>query len=185
MTIETINLGNQVNDGLGDNLREAFRKVNANFSSLASELTLTGINVGTSGYGIFKQKSGAAFEFKNITDGRYISLTEFGDNISIASTAPDAFVRIDTNAGHVVANPGNQGQITIQGSPDIDVVSDNLSVITVQTVIPVTNILTTYDFGHILGDFNNSVQFTMAWTNVEFGTITMPSSIDLDCGTLS
>ena len=90
MTIETINLGNQVNDGLGDNLREAFRKVNANFSSLASELTLTGINVGTSGYGIFKQKNGAAFEFKNITDGRYISLTEFSDSISIASTAPDA-----------------------------------------------------------------------------------------------
>jgi hypothetical protein len=35
MTIQTINIGNVVNDGLGDDLRTAFEKVNANFADLA------------------------------------------------------------------------------------------------------------------------------------------------------
>jgi len=185
MAIQTINIGNQVNDGLGDDLRTAFQKVNANFSALDAELGISGANVGTTGTGIFKQKNGAVFEFKNLTNGRHIALTEFNDNISIASTAPDAFIRIDTNAGVLTANTGNGGNITIQGGADIDVVTDGASVITVQTIVPVTSILTTYDFGHIVGTFNNSVQFALAWTNVDFGTITLPSSIDLDCGTLS
>ena len=34
MTIQTINIGNVVNDGLGDNLRSAFQKVNDNFAEL-------------------------------------------------------------------------------------------------------------------------------------------------------
>ena len=36
MAIQTINIGNIVNDKLGDDLRTAFQKVNANFSALKS-----------------------------------------------------------------------------------------------------------------------------------------------------
>ena len=41
MTVQNINIGNQVNDGLGDDLRTAFEKVNANFISLGAELTFS------------------------------------------------------------------------------------------------------------------------------------------------
>jgi len=34
MTIQNINIGNIANDGTGDDLREAFRKVNENFDEL-------------------------------------------------------------------------------------------------------------------------------------------------------
>jgi len=34
MTIETINIGNAANDGTGDDLREAFIKVNQNFQDI-------------------------------------------------------------------------------------------------------------------------------------------------------
>ena len=49
MTIQTINIGNVVNDGLGDDLRTAFQKVNANFTDLSAQLTITASNVGAVG----------------------------------------------------------------------------------------------------------------------------------------
>jgi hypothetical protein len=45
MAIQTINIGNVVNDGLGDDLRTAFQKVNANFTALDAELSVTGKNI--------------------------------------------------------------------------------------------------------------------------------------------
>ena len=42
MTIQNINIGNIANDGTGDDLREAFRKVNENFDEL--DLRPTRIN---------------------------------------------------------------------------------------------------------------------------------------------
>ena len=46
----------------------------------------------------------------------------------------------------------------------------------------IANILTTYDFGPVNGDFGNTVHFTLANANIEFGTIGIPSNINLDCG---
>ena len=54
MAIQTINIGTVANDGTGDDLREAFVKVNANFAELAArnpEAT-TGVNLGASGEGV-------------------------------------------------------------------------------------------------------------------------------------
>ena len=56
MTIQPINIGNVVNDGLGDDLRTAFEKVNANFADLSTQLTITASNVGAVGVGVFKEK---------------------------------------------------------------------------------------------------------------------------------
>jgi len=62
-TIQTINIGNIVNDGLGDDLRTAFQKVNANFATLNTDLTITASNLGTVGEPVFKQKSGVALRY--------------------------------------------------------------------------------------------------------------------------
>jgi hypothetical protein len=45
MTVQTINIGNVVNDGLGDDLRTAFQKVNANFINLRDSITVTASNL--------------------------------------------------------------------------------------------------------------------------------------------
>ena len=101
--------------------------------------------------------------------------------IVVNSTAPDAFTRIDTNAGYVAANPSNGGHITIQGGKDIDVHSLG-NVITVNTILPVTQILTTFDFGPIGGNFTTSEQLALAFANIDFGTITLPTPVQVDCG---
>ena len=179
MAIQTINIGNVVNDGLGDDLRTAFQKVNANFTELDSTLSITGENVGTTGTGIFKQKDGTNLQFKNLVSGTKVLIEDFDDTIKINNTAPDAFVRIDTNSGNVIA--GTDGRLTIQGSADIDVVASG-SIITINTVLPFSTILTNYDFGNLNGQFNNSVQFNTSFSNVDFGTITYPGRLDLDLG---
>lgn len=181
MAIQTINVGNIVNDGLGDDLRTAFQKVNANFSDLNSTLTITASNIGVTGSNVFKQKSNNNLEFRSLVSGTKMFLEETDTAIIINSTAPDAFVRIDTNSGSVLAD--TYEQITVQGGRDVDVTALG-SVITVNTVLPVTKILTYTDFGPITGLFENSIQLALASSNIDFGTITEPSRFSLDCGTI-
>ena len=85
-TIQTINIGNIVNDGLGDDLRTAFQKVNANFATLNNDLTITASNLGTVGEPVFKQKSGVNLEFKKLVAGNKITISSSPDSLLISST---------------------------------------------------------------------------------------------------
>jgi len=192
MTIQTINIGNIVNDGLGDDLRTAFQKVNANFSALDAELTVSAENIGTAsdGVGLFKQRTSRTLEFKRLKEGRNIQIDEYDTYLEIKNTASDAFIRFDTDAGTVTA--ASYPAITLEGYPapnsvsgqqDIEVTALGSSV-RFKTVIPVTDILTTYDFGFINGTFNNAMQFAFTWSNIEFGDIENPSTVGLDCGSI-
>jgi hypothetical protein len=188
MTIQPINIGNVVNDGLGDDLRTAFEKVNANFTDLSAQLTITATNVGTVGVGLFKEKVGADLRFKKLVSGTKMLLNENTDTITVNNTAPDAFIRIDTDAGVMLAS--THQQITIAGASapgsttsrnDIEVSAFG-STISVKTIIPVVDILTSYDFGTITGLYNNTIQTLYASSNIDFGTITLPGRLELDCG---
>jgi hypothetical protein len=189
-TIQTINIGNIVNDGLGDDLRTAFQKVNANFSELSAQLTITVGSAATTGIDIFKEKVGAELVFKGLVSGTKMLLDDTGDNIIINNTAPDAFIRFDTDSGSVLASSFQQ--LTLQGTAapgsttsrkDIEVTAFGSS-IRFKTIIPVTDILTSYDFGFINGQFNNAMQALYAASNMDFGTVTLPGRLDLDCGTI-
>jgi hypothetical protein len=186
--IQTINIGNIVNDGLGDDLRTAFQKVNANFSDLSAQLTVTASNVGTTGSGVFKQKTGANLEFKNLVSGTKIALNDTGNAIVINSTAADAFTRFDTNSGAVLASVHQQ--ITLSGTQapgsttsrsDIEVTVSGSSVL-FKNIIPVTDVLTSLDFGGITGDFDYVTQAILSRTDFDFGTIDLPSTVDIDLG---
>lgn len=192
MAIQTINIGNVVNDGLGDDLRTAFQKVNANFSTLNDALTITAVNLGTTGKGIFKEKVGTELRFKSLTEGNYIFIdTDNPEVIEIRNTMPDSFHTIDTDSGTLVAGPANnRGHISMGGTAapgsttsrkDIEVTRLG-STIYFKTIIPVTDILTSYDFGTITGEFNNSIQTIYAAANIDFGTITLPGRLSIDCG---
>ena len=188
MAIQTINIGNVVNDGLGDDLRTAFQKVNANFSDLSASLTVTASNVGTTGVGIFKQKAGSNLEFKNLVSGTKILLNDTGNAIVVNNTSPDAFIRIDTNSGSILASThqqisfsGTQAPGSTTSRSDIEVTATG-SVIYFKTIIPVTDVLTSFDFGYITGDYDYVTQATVALSNYDFGTIDLPSTFDLDLG---
>lgn len=199
MTVQTINIGNVVNDGLGDDLRTAFQKVNANFTSLDAELGLTAINLDNTGEGIFKQKNGSVFEFKSLKQGRDINLTSNDNNILIESTAPESFTRIDGDSGNLLASQYNE--ITLEGAPalatsyhpasvtgrqDIEVsILPGSSSVKFRTTLPITDILTVYDFGYVNGAFTNISQFSLSWTNVDFGSFEFPATVNLDCGNFS
>ena len=185
MAIQTINIGNLVNDGLGDDLRTAFQKVNSNFSELAASLIVTAANVpGTSGVGIFKEQIGLELQFKRLRakPNSKISVEGFTDFVEIGSTQEDAFVRIDTDSNAI--NASTSQFITIQGGTNVSVTSDGLQVITVDTKTDFNRVLTSYDFGPISSNYTNAIQVALAMANIDFGTISNPSGINIDLGTI-
>jgi hypothetical protein len=182
MTIQTINIGNVVNDGLGDDLRTAFQKVNANFATLNNDLTITASNLGTVGEPVFKQKSGVNLEFKKLVAGNKITITSSPDSLLISSTVGNTFQRITTQSGFVDANTSQF--VTIQGDPDIRVTAA-ADVITVTTVQDLNQILQVLDFGPLNGAYTSIVQMNTAASNIDFGTFTNPGSINVDLGVLS
>lgn len=185
MAIQTINIGNVVNDGLGDDLRSAFQKVNANFATLDASLTPTAANAGTTGAGVFKEKVGSEFQFRNLVSGYKIILEEFTNSIRIDADVADAFVRIETENNAVIADreAGGNPNISIQGGDNITT-SASGSTISIDTSLPVNQILTTIDFGGISTNYSYTTQFALAAANVDFGTITNPGSLSLDLGTI-
>lgn len=180
--LNSINVGNVVNDGLGDDLRTAFQKVNANFQLLNTELTLTASNVGTTGEGIFKEKSNNDLKFKKIVGGDKIILNSTADSIVINSTQPNSFTKITTNSGFVDAD--DYEQITVQGGLNLTVSHVGSGVIEVDTKLDVGSILTNLDFGPIVGGYDSILNLTLAAANVDFGTVAKVGKINIDFGLL-
>jgi hypothetical protein len=188
MTVQTINIGNRVNDGLGDDLRTAFQKVNGNFAELSAQLTITVGTAQSLGINLFKEKVGAELKFKTLLSGTKILLDDTGTTVIVNNTAPDAFTRFDTDSGTLLAS--THQQITLSGiaapgsttrRKDIEVTSTGSNVY-FKTIIPVVDILTSYDFGTITGNYNNAMQVAYAASNIDFGTINLPGRLDIDCG---
>jgi hypothetical protein len=199
MAQQTINIGNVVNDGLGDDLRTAFQKVNANFTDLSTSLTVTASNLGTAGEGIFKQKTGTNLEFKRLLAGTKITLDSFTESIRINSSQPDAFTSITTNSGVIVADNDSTPptlDITIQGATsytapiggqtgrNIRVTKTSDQVISIDTVLDLNQILLSFDFGQVSGEFDHPIQLALASANIDFGTITNPGRLSVDLGSI-
>jgi hypothetical protein len=178
-TIQKINLGNIVNDGLGDDLRTAFQKVNANFTELNSALTITASNLGAAGEEVFKQKLGTNLEFRKLIAGNKIQLTGTPDSIIVSSTTANGFTRISTNLGQVLAD--DHQLITMEGDADVSVTAVG-PVIKISTVLDLHQILEVLDFGPISGTFNSIVQMNTSMSNLDFGTIYNPGRTDVDLG---
>lgn len=123
MAIQDINVGLLANDGTGDDLREAFIKVNQNFDDL--DLRVIGItditaeNIGDAGYGVFATEApNNVFQFRKllvdplVPDTMSIRLSDDGNNIYLAST--QAYTRF-TDGTTSIATPVDQ-YITVEGT---------------------------------------------------------------------
>jgi len=180
-TISTINIGNIVNDGLGDDLRTAFQKVNANFSELLTTFDLTGANTQVIGAGVFKEKDGSVLKFRNLISGTKIVVTENDNSIEIRSTQPDAFTSITTDVGILQATANTN--IAIQGGNNITV-TGSTPYITVDTNLDLNALLLGFDFGPIGSQYTTAMQVLSAAANVDFGTCATPGPFNIDLGTL-
>ena len=109
MAIQTINIGTVANDGTGDDLREAFVKVNANFAELAArnpEAT-TGANLGASGECVFAQLNVAEMQFKKLIGGGNVTLSSDGNAITINSVGGLQTLNVETDNGSQTVTDGD------------------------------------------------------------------------------
>jgi len=91
MAIQNINVGIIANDGTGDDLREAFIKVNSNFAELAAQTpeATTVINRladSASRKGLFFTKNVNELQFKVLEAGTNVSFSSSNDKITINSS---------------------------------------------------------------------------------------------------
>ena len=119
MSLLEINIGGFANDGTGDDLREAFNKVNLNFQELdlRDDESTTARNIGINGEGIFAKKSNYELEFKNIVSGANILLTSTDEKITIAAESAIKSLLVITESGsHKLTEVA---ALTIQGGTGI------------------------------------------------------------------
>jgi len=120
MAIQSINIGNIANDGTGDDLREAFAKVNDNFSELDILVTAASgseaANIG-GGTGIFGEKIGNELQFKSLI-GSGINISNSSTEITLTSNAVDQVLMV-SDSGTVVLSKGSSS-VNLYGGTNIN-----------------------------------------------------------------
>jgi hypothetical protein len=106
MTVEYINTGIIANDGTGDDLREAFTKINDNFEELDLRIVEATVieNNGSLGEGIYTGIVDGIHGLKRINAGANISLSATENSITVSATdALDQLIAISDNGTLTVA----------------------------------------------------------------------------------
>lgn len=133
MAIELINIGRIANDGTGDDLREAFSKVNRNLEELDIRIDdkTEGLNVGSGIGQVFRRRDGYNLEFKSIngSNGLTIVNNETSLTLSLDTSIADLNVAGNTGAythpqGQVLTIRGGDGITTTARSQDNSVTID-------------------------------------------------------------
>jgi hypothetical protein len=122
MAISTINIGNLANDGTGDDLREAFIKVNNNFllldarqpenTSAANRLPDDATTAG-----VFAEKIGDNLLFKSLKAGQNISLSSNNNQVTINSSGIVSIL-FQTD-GNPLTTIGSAGSVSFIGSGSV------------------------------------------------------------------
>ena len=184
MSITPINIGNNANDGLGDNLRTAFEKVNANFtelSAVANAITSVSITApaNPSGYSIFTGLENSALKFKDLAAGRNISFNETPNSVIISNSA-SMFTKVATATSEI--NSALTSTLKFAGDADISITltqpipSTDIppgetipGVVNVRSNTPIGLLIKSYDFGNIDNAVHNVFQLFLSATVIDFG----------------
>jgi len=103
-----VNVGLVANDGTGDDLRNAFLKINGNFLYLGNRLGTdpSGTNLGSTGESVFKEVVDFQYRFRKIDADGNLHVRLVGDVITLEfkpNTSVDFHGQNITNAGSVTA----------------------------------------------------------------------------------
>jgi hypothetical protein len=106
MAIQNINVGNAANDGTGDDLREAFIKINQNFQLLDGIAEQVGSNLGSSGAEVYSTTTNNILYFRRLVAGTNIQLTQLANTIVVDNTMPEGRSTVVTNSGSIITGSG-------------------------------------------------------------------------------
>ena len=135
MAIQYVNIGQNPNDGTGDDLRSAFLKVNDNFQLLATigGETNLGLNVGGGSGQVFARKTNETLNFRTIAAGNDgISVSQSGDVISIANNfvAPNSFNKLfvgnTNNVYYTASSPNDSFRIRGTGAVSVSLAGNQV-----------------------------------------------------------
>jgi hypothetical protein len=127
MAIELVNIGRIANDGTGDDLREAFTKINRSLEDLDLRLDdkTEGVTVG-SGVGVFYRREGYDLQFKSLTSsGNTLVITDntTSVNIDLATGIGDTPIVTDNGSFNLVRN----STLNIRGSGVVETTANPLT----------------------------------------------------------
>jgi hypothetical protein len=119
MAVQLINIGNIANDGTGDDLREAFIKVNQNFEDLdlRDDEQTSASNLGLVGEGVFAQRDVYDLQFKKIAGSTKVTVA--ADDTTITISADIGLDTLTVNADTGSATLDNIAELTVAGGSDI------------------------------------------------------------------
>jgi hypothetical protein len=114
MALQLINVGNIANDGTGDDLREAFIKINQNFEEIdLQEFEKTSaVNIGATGEGIFAGTVNFELQFKKLVQGSNITLTSTNDQITIDALGGLQQLLVTSDEGSLFLTDGDAINVT-------------------------------------------------------------------------
>lgn len=236
MAVSLINIGTLANDGTGDDLREAFIKVNDNFEELdlrQPEQT-TASNLGSVGEGFFAQKVGYDLQFKKIIAGDNVTLTSGANGITVTALGGLQSINIIADAGGIILSDGDtlriqggnyittrvdtennnvlidgQGPLVTEPNPTLgaELQGAGNNLVNIGTVdagnVTSTNffgpldglvygkdirLISRYfddiDFGSYTEIITNWIDYLISQTDIDLGSFSLPSTTNLDLGSL-
>lgn len=205
MAIQTINIGQVANDGTGDDLREAFVKVNNNFTELSNRIPeqTTASNLGTVGEGVFAQKVTYDLQFKKIKAGGNVTVTSDSNNVIISSVGGLQSLIVATDSGNITLSEGET--FTIAGGNNVTTQVNGANGISINAATELSTDLTPQLGANLDGqnrDILNvrNIESLVHMVDVRdiygfnFGTITgstssiiefLGSSVDINLGTIT
>lgn len=168
MAIQIVNVGQLENDGTGDDLREAFIKVNENFvevaartSSIVNKITISGNqgSIDIVDYGIVSVVGQNSIS-TNVTNGSITIVSNF--NSLRDDTTPELGGNLDAN-NYAIDNVSSINGITLS---DLSKLADN-----------------SFDFGSMNFVANNIIDWIVLSNNVDMGTFSLPNTVSINAGT--
>jgi hypothetical protein len=220
-----IDVGKIANDGTGDDLREAFIKVNQNFEELdlrepeSTEVT----NLG-GGAEIFKSKNGSTLGLRTLDAGTNITLTTVGDTIQVSAVGGLQSLTVASDSGNLQLQDGDTFNVkgtsgastsVINNELVIDAITlaqdpnpsllvnldangqniNNANIINATTFIGGLNgnvwgvdvrnfakYTENLDLGSTVTNVTNFMEYLVATIDVEMGTFTSPTTVNIDLG---
>jgi hypothetical protein len=185
MAIQMINVGRLANDGTGDDLREAFIKINQNFQLFDYVQNVTGVNLGSNGAEVLAQIDNGEFQFRRLVSGSNVQITQHDSIIEIASlpTPTTNFQVVGDNSNTLVVV--DNMVLRMQGDSNIITeASENTKTVTFKLTENITNYLD-FDFGNITAVQSNIFEFILNTIGVDLGTFVNPSPLAIDQGSIT
>lgn len=130
MAISLINVGQIANDGTGDDLREAFIKINQNFEEidLRDDEQTTASNIGAIGEGIFANKVNYDLQFKKLVQGSNITLTSTDESVIVNAVGGLQQLIVSSDSGSIILRDGDAVNLVGGAGIETSVLGDTITV---------------------------------------------------------